>query len=236
MLENHIPEFEIVVGGDTNSTSWRQRITGVDFESNLDKPDRFTLNFADPDLRLLDDGPFFPGQRIELSLGYSRRLQKVLVGVVETMQPAFPANGLPTLQIAGCDLSQQLHKTSFTVGQEKISDVLLVLQLALQFGLTPKVTGVPRQPNPVLPQGSVWAVLKQLARRNNFEVRVIFDELHFGPPLPERSKIVLEYGKNLLSFSPRFNPSQATKPEVRAKNAKTGETIVQVMKDRLSEQ
>jgi phage baseplate assembly protein gpV len=69
-----------------------------------------------------------------------------------------------------------------------------------------------------------------LAHRNGFEVFVRFDKLHFQFPRPQFEATVLDWGTNLISFSPRL--STATMPgtlEVRGYNEELAQSIVAIL-------
>ena len=78
--------------------------------------------------------------------------------------------------------------------------------------------------------GSDWALLQELADRNYFQVFVRWDKLYFRFPRPQLEMAVLEWGKNLISFSPRLSLSgQHGIQVVRSYNYQLAQTIVSVL-------
>ena len=76
----------------------------------------------------------------------------------------------------------------------------------------------------------IGRLLQELADRNYFQVFVRWDKLYFRFPRPQLEMTVLEWGKNLISFSPRLSLSgQHGIQVVQSYNYKLAQTIVSVL-------
>ena len=115
-----------------------------------------------------------------------------------------------------------------------LNDSLIAAQIAAEYLLIPVVDPSLRPPgNPIDPvnqRGSDFSFLTMLARRNGFEVLVRFDKLYFRFPRPQTETVTLEWGKDLMSFSPRL--STAGLPglvEVQGYNEELAQAIVAIL-------
>ena len=71
------------------------------------------------------------------------------------------------------------------------------------------------------------ALLKERARANFFDVYVHWDKLYFRFPRPQTDAYVLEWGKNLSSYSPRISSAGLAGLQViRSYNEELAQTIV----------
>jgi uncharacterized protein involved in type VI secretion and phage assembly len=78
--------------------------------------------------------------------------------------------------------------------------------------------------------GSDWELLSELAERNHFALYVDRDELHFHFPRPQTEQVVLQWGANLSSFSPRLSTSgQVGVQVVRGYDHDLAQTVVTVL-------
>src|SRR5262249_30917076 len=140
--------------------------------------------------------------------------------------------GAPRLSIQGYDRSYRMRRNTpprppFLM----LNDSLIAAEVAADNLLIPVVDPSPLPPQPsVLQNGSDFALLEKLATRNGFEVYVRFDRLYFRFPRPQTERVVLERGRNLISFQPRLSTAQLAGIQViRGYNEELAETIVAVL-------
>jgi len=86
-----------------------------------------------------------------------------------------------------------------------MNDSVIAAQIALEAGLIPVIDPSPFFHKKLTQTGSDFAFLKDRARANFFDVYVHWDKLFFRFPRPQTEAYVLQWGKNLSSFSPRLS-------------------------------
>jgi len=188
----------------------------------------FNITMRNPDNQLLDSALFDLGKRVEIHMGYGNDLRPMMLGEITALEPSFPEGGAPTLRISGYDLSYKMRNNQLDRTFEYVNDSLIVAQIAGEAGLIPVIDPSPFfHRDPVQHSGSDMALLKKLAQANFFEVYVQWDKLYFQFPRPQTEAIVLEWGKNLSSYSPRIsNAGLAGSQIVRSYNEELAQTIV----------
>jgi phage baseplate assembly protein V len=222
------PRAGVRVAGLTLAAEVADRMINLSYDSNADMADMFTLTLLNGDGALTDAALFDVGKDVEIHLGYGADLQPMMLGEIATIQPSFPESGAPTLTISGYDKSFKLrHNEPLQDLWRESTDSMIASAIALAAGLVPVV-----DPSPLfheeLPQTSNdMAFLRERARANFFEVFVEWDRLHFQLPRPQSDAYVLEWGRNLSSFSPRLARSAADGMEiVRGYDEELAQTVV----------
>ena len=203
------PDFSIKVSGLTMSAEISQSVSDITYESNADAADMFRLTLDNSKELLTDSALFDVGKKVEVYMGYVGDLHPMMLGEITAVTPSFPASGSPTLSITGYDLSHRLrHNRPERFTFKMLNDSAIAAIIAAENLLIPIVDPAPTPPRKSVQQtGSDWAFLSELATRNFFKVKVDWDKLLFQFPRPQLEKVVLEWGKNLSSFSPRLSTS-----------------------------
>ncbi len=225
----YAPAFDVKIAGVSLAADVTRQTLRVSCESGIDVADMFTLVLNNEGNQMSDSPLFAPGKSVEVHMGYGTTLTPIMLGEIAALQASFPENGPTTVTVSGYDLSTRLRRAepdrpSF----EYVPDHVIVTQLALQSGLIPIVEPAPRPPRAKLNSvGTDWQLLQQLASDNFFDLRVEWDRLHFQFPRPQTEAIVLQWGANLSSFSPRFSNARAEAFRiVRAYDARLAQEIV----------
>lgn len=205
----YVPDFLVKVRGLPLEADVKNAVISLTFDSVLDAADMFTLEINNADLRFLDSDLFQIGQEVEIHMGYVGNLQPMLLGEITALKPSFPEGSQPTLTVTGYDKSHRMrHGTPLRLPFIGLNDSLIAAQIAAENFLIPIV-----DPSLLLPResyhhnGSDWQLLQELADRNGFWVYVHWDKLYFRFPRPQKDLVVLEWGENLSSFSPRLSSS-----------------------------
>ncbi len=224
----YAPRFDIRIAGLTLAADVSNQVTSMSFDSDLDMASMFNITMRNPDNQLLDSALFDLGKRVEIHMGYGNDLRPMMLGEITALEPSFPEGGAPTLRISGYDLSYKMRNNQLDRTFEYVNDSLIVAQIAGEAGLIPVIDPSPFfHRDPVQHSGSDMALLKKLAQANFFEVYVQWDKLYFQFPRPQTEAIVLEWGKNLSSYSPRIsNAGLAGSQIVRSYNEELAQTIV----------
>ncbi|MFI8835026.1 phage baseplate assembly protein V [Streptomyces afghaniensis] len=223
----YAPRFDIRVAGLTMAADLAGQVLSLTVETSLDIAGTFSLVLRNPDNTLLDSPLLDPGKSVEIHLGYGDDLRPVFLGEITAIEPSFPRNGPPTVQVSGYDRSYRLRSgqpepTEYTF----MNDSLVAALIAVENGLVPVVDPTPGLKEKIVQVENDMAFLKERARRYHFDVYVEWDRLHFQFPRPQTAAHVLERGRNLSSFSPRITASAAAGLQaVRGYNQELAQTI-----------
>jgi phage protein D len=228
----YVPDFDVKIKGLSLQADVRQRVLEVSYENSLDAADMCTIRLSDPDLRLADSALYSVGAAVELYMGYAGNLKPMMLGEITATQVSLPEQGAPTLTLTGYDKSQRLrHNDPGRMTYKEMNDSLIAALIAAENLLIPMVDPAPHPTEDSVQQtGSDWALLTLLAERNGFDLFVSWDKLYFRLPRPQTQRIVLEWGRNLLSFEPRLSiATQAGIQVIRGYNYELAQTIVAVL-------
>jgi phage baseplate assembly protein V len=200
------PRFEVRLSGVTMAADLAANVTSLSVETDLDLAGTFALTLRNADNTLLDSPLLDLGKTVEIHLGYGRDLVPAFLGEVAAIEPAFPADGPPTVRVTGYDKSYRMRRsqpepTTYTM----TNDSLIAARIAAENGLIPVVDPTPGIPERVVQTEPDFAFLRSRAEQYFFDVYVEWDRLHFQLPRPQLAAHVLEWGRNLGSFSPRIS-------------------------------
>ena len=228
----YAPDYSVKIEGLTLAADVRTAVTSLTYENNIETADMFTLRLNNAEQRFTDSALFDVGKNVEIHIGYVGDLTPMMLGEITSVSPSFPADGAPMLTITGYDKSHRMrHNSPPSKTFEYVNDSLVAAQIATENLLTPIVDPSIHFNEKIVQIGSDWALLRKLADRNYYEVFVHWDKLYFRAPLRvQRHAIVLEWGKNLSSFTPRLSTAgQQGIQVVRSYNYELAETIVSVL-------
>jgi phage protein D/phage baseplate assembly protein gpV len=199
------PTFDVRISGLTLAADLREQVLSVSHESSLDNADMFEVVFSNPDNRFTDSPLFNPGQNVEIHMGYGNDLKPMMLGEITSIDSRFPQSGAQTIAVSGYDKSFRLrHGEPIPRDFKYMNDSMIVAQIAAENLLIPVVDPSPWFHVQKTQSGSDFAFIKDLAAQNFFDAYVRWDKLYFQFPRPTDVKI-LEWGKNLVSFSPRLS-------------------------------
>ena len=232
MDQVYAPAFQVRIQGLTLGSDISRAVISVAHESSLDTADMLTLQIDNAGLRFTDSPLFDAGKDVELYMGYGDELHPMMLGQITAVSPAFPQSGSPTLTVTAYDRSHRLrHNQPERHTFKYVNDSIIAAQIAAENGLIPVVYPVPMPRRESIQQtGSDWALLKELAESNFFQVFVHWDKLYFRAPRPRTEMVSLEWGRNLISFNPRLSTSGQVGIEVvRGYDYKLAQTIVALL-------
>ena len=220
----HIPRFEIDVAG-TTFTETSGVISDLSVNTGLDKADHFSFtlnNLFNPEKRRFEgiDWEFIETEgATEISMGYGDALEPMFVGTVESAEPSFPANGVPTISVSGFGRSHELmtgtnsETWDKTPAEDRVTDAAVVEKVLSRGGygfgeVTIDDTAL-ELPRIVQDNQTDYAFLTERARRYNYEVFIRGDSFGFrAARTDEPPTLQLGYGDSLVSFSPQLNKSK----------------------------
>jgi phage protein D/phage baseplate assembly protein gpV len=202
------PRFAVRVSGVTMAADVSSQVQQVSVETNLDVAGKFSITLRNPDNAVLDSALFDLGKTVEVHLGYGNDLHPAFLGEITAIEPEFPADGGPVVVISGADKSYRLRRSQpVPTTYSATSDSIVAARIAAEHGLVPVVDPTPPFLEPITQTTSDMAFLKSRAEQYFFDVYVEWDRLHFQFPRPATAAHVLEWGRNLSSFSPRISAS-----------------------------
>jgi phage protein D/phage baseplate assembly protein gpV len=201
----YAPRFEVRLSGVTLAADLTDQVISLTVETDLDLAGTFSLTLRNPDNRLLDSALLDLGKTVEIHLGYGHDLVAAFLGEVTSIEPSFPADDAPTVVVSGYDKSHRMrHSQTGPKQWSLIHDSIIAAEIALEYGLIPVVDPAPFIGKRTKTENDM-AFLKACAAQYFFDVYVEWDRLHFHFPRPQLAAHVLEWGKNLSSFSPRIS-------------------------------
>jgi len=222
---------------DLKVTMEKENLTG--FSLTINNWDDRSLSF-----KYSDGDTFSVNQRILIEMGYADRLVSMVQGQITSMSPKFPQSGSPTLEVAGTDrlfsLKNSKPKDGDILSYVDKADWQIAQAVADRNGLPIEVTKAgPVHPLVVQEKDQDDArFLLDRARRIDFDFYMQTDpkshkdKLYFVKPRDGRDGETIrvyefEWGKTLMSFSPKLNISdQVSEVTVRGWNPRTKTVIV----------
>ena|GEM_PF-742097 len=200
------PRYEIRLAGVTMAADIADQVMALTVETDLDLAGSFSFTLPNLDNQLLDSPLLDPGKTVEIHLGYGNDLAPAFLGEIASIEPSFPQDGAPTITVTGYDKSYRLRRDQpEPTDYPMMTDSLIAARIAAESGLIPIIDPTPGLPEKITQVESDMAFLKSRAERYFFDVYVEWDRLHFHFPRPQTAAHVLEWGKNLSSFSPRIS-------------------------------
>ena len=225
LLDVYVPTFDMKVGKTRLESSIAKSIMEITVTEHLNGPNSFSFRLNDPKLTLIDKkkGPFTEGRRIEIDMGFVGNTRKMIVGEISALSVDLPNSGPTVVEVQGFDLFHG-RLTRGTVyrqfGGENpdsgLRDSEIVAQIAAEMRMEPIVKETPPRTSPRIQKNQTnLDFLQELALENKCFVKVDSGTIYFGKDPPLRPDLVqLEWGKTLLSFSPRLSTAGLVKEVV----------------------
>ncbi|WP_458210353.1 phage late control D family protein [Haladaptatus sp. NG-SE-30] len=226
----YVPRFKIDLAG-TELTEASGIISDLSVSTSHSKANHFSFtlnNLFNPEESQFEDidWEFLETEGVtKISMGYGDALEPMLVGKVESAEPEFPANGVPTIGVSGYGRLHELMSGTKSETWDKdpnpdrVTDAAVV-EKVLERGeygfdeVTIDKTDL-ELPRIVQDNKTDYDFLTERAKRYNYEVFVQRDSFGFRAPRDgEPPKVQLAYGESLLSFSPQLNKTKDVK-EIR---------------------
>lgn len=223
----YAPRFEIRVSGLTLTADITDHVLSVRVETDLDLAGSFGITLRNADNQFLDSPLFDLGKTVEIHLGYGNDLQPAFLGEITAIEPSFPESGASVVRISGYDKSYKMRRAQPEPrDHEFMGDSIIAARIAVENGLIPMVDPTPVFERKITQAESDMAFLKSRASKYFFDVYVEWDRLHFQFPRPQLNAHVLEWGRNLSSFSPRISAAGLAGIQIiRGYNQELAQTI-----------
>lgn len=178
--------------------------TTVDQHTHL--PHMFTIRLYDPELKLLDEGPFDLTKLVEISAetGDGKEIS-LIKGEITALEPAFGEGMNAELVVRGFDKAHRLYREMRSRTYLNVKDSDLVSQIAQNAGLKTEVETTQTVYDHIYQHNqSDLDFLMQRAWRIGYECFVDDEKLYFRKPPTGGDSVTLTWGQELLSFSPRM--------------------------------
>lgn len=224
----YAPDYRIEVEGRELNPESKGDVLDLKVVMDMENMTSFDFNVSNWNDQTLafkysDTSTFDIGNRIHIRMGYADRLLSMVVGQITTLTPKFPQSGEPTIAVSGVDGMMRLKDSRPGEGETKkyvnMADWEIVQAIAARNNLKAEVTQEGETHPLVIQKNQDDAqFLKERAARIDRNCYVMTDPdsgeatLFFVKPTDGRDSsrtrvYVFEWGKSLISFSPRLTLS-----------------------------
>ena len=222
-------QVKIKIGGTNIQEAVMNKLASLTVDQNCHLPGMFILQFNDPGMELLDNGPFDFTKEIEI-LGKKDDGTEIslIKGEITALEPQFGEGMISDLVIRGFDKSHRLFRETKTKTYLNIKDSDIASQVAGAAGLSAQVESTSEVYDHVFQHNqSDLAFLFQRAWRIGFETFVEDGKLYFRKPPTGSESLTLRWGEELISFQPRMSlAEQVDQVSVLGWDVKTKDKIV----------
>lgn len=180
----------------------------VDQHTHL--PDMFTVRLHDPDLKLLDEGPFDLTKEVEITAETAEGEKVTLMkGEVTALEPSFNEGMIAELTVRGYDKSHRLYRETKSRAFLNKKDSDLADEIARDAGLQAEIDSTSTVYDHIYQHNqSDLAFLMERAWRIGYECYVSEGKLFFRKPPSGDAGVTLTWGEDLISFHPRMTLSE----------------------------
>ncbi len=225
----YAPRFEVEIEGKT--LKLEKIITQISVTEKVDEGASFSFTvFDEYDLRKeefkwLESDLFQVENKITIRFGYENKLETMIEGKINSVEPSFFSGEVPTITISGHDLSfDYLKRSSPAEPFRNKTYSEIAEEIAGKANLQPvidrsdiRVKEIKKQNNE-----SYYQFLKRLAEEIEFVFFVYKKKMYFVREYEyDTEEVTLTLGSDLISFKPTLNTSRFLKSvEVRGHNPK----------------
>lgn len=216
---NYLSQVYLTINGSEAPTELMAIIDRVEVDQDLHLPGMFRLVVNDPGFDWLDSSLFDVGNEVEIAaLSLDGTRAPLLVGEITALEPDFPEEGVPSLEVRGYDRLHRLQRGTRTRTFVQQTDGDIVQRIAGEYGMQADVQATSTVYEHVYQNNqSDLAFLRERAWLNGYVLRAEGNSLVYKSVRElERDPLDLEYGSTLLEFRPRLvAAAQVDQVEVR---------------------
>jgi phage protein D len=229
-----MPHCSVGINGRLLSQAALADIRSISVSDDLAVASMFTIELSNWDERALrltwsDDPLLALGGEVDIRLGYAGQLQRVILGEITGLEPAFQSDSLPTLTVRGYDHRHRLMRGRKTRSFTKTKDSSIARLIAGAAGLEACVTDTKISLEYVLQRNQTdMAFLQERARRIGYEAFVRDKQLFFRPPPIDGAEVTtLSLDSDIVELYPRLSAvAQVSEVEVRGWDVKQKQRFV----------
>jgi phage protein D len=230
----NMPGFKVLVGGNALPDDTALDILTVQVCTYVEGASMFSVAFNNwhsrqQDFKWIDVDLLREGTELEVQVGFVDAFKTLIVGEVTSLEPEFPVDGVPILNVHGYDRLHRFRRGRKTRSFTNMKDSQIAEQIARDLQLRAQVEDTQVTHDYLLQHNQTDIdFLLERARRMRYEVTVQDNTLHFRKAANNQSQVItLEYGRTLQAFYPRLSTvQQASEVVVQGWNPKTKEAIV----------
>jgi len=200
-------QIRIKINGTEAQPDVMANVASVEVDQHAYLPAMFLIRMQDPDLEMIDNGPFDLTKEIEISAQTpDGEWSDLIKGEITALEPEFQEGMIAQLAVRGYDKSHRLYREAKTRAHLNKKDSDLATEIAQSAGLQADVESTSSVYNHIFQHNQTdLAFLRQRAWRIGYECYVDDNKLIFRKPSARESAATLAWGDTLLSFHPRMN-------------------------------
>lgn len=197
-------QITIKVDGSEIQPNIRASVLEVMVDQNTQLPWMFTIRINDPNLTIIDEGPFDLTKEVEIEAeDEDRNPFKLIKGEITALEPRYNEGMTVELLVRGYDKSHRLYREKKSKAYLNIKDSDLASQIAGNAGLSAEVDSTSTVYEHIYQHNQTdLEFLMERAWRIGYECFVDEGKLYFRKPPSPSGGIELAFGENLLSFYP----------------------------------
>jgi phage protein D len=199
-----VSQITIQVNGNAVQEPVMARLARVIVDQNVHLPGMFVLRFHDPDLELINRGPFDLTQEVVISTESSGENITLIQGEITALEPAFGEGMIAELVVRGYDRSHRLFRETRTCAYLNTKDSDLASQIAQNAGLQSEVETTQTVYDHIFQHNQTdLDFLAERAWRIGYECFISEGKLFFRRPPDQGRAARVNWGEDLVSFLPR---------------------------------
>ncbi len=203
-------QISILLNGSEVQQPEMAKLIYASVEQSSHLPSMFMLRFLDPDLEMLDKGPFDLTKEVEIKAKKSDGKEMVLIkGEITALDPEFREGMIADLTVRGYDRSHRLFREMKSKAYLNVKDSDLASQIAQSAGLQIQSDVTNTVYEHIFQHNQTdLGFLMQRAWRIGYECFISESKLYFRKPPQGGEAVTLTWGADLLSFRPRMSLSE----------------------------
>jgi len=222
-------EFKLYIDGQKVSDAVKGMVAEITVDQSVHMPHMFTIRLYDPQLKMLDQGPFDLTKVVKITASDSANQPTTLIeGEVTALEPIFGQDMVAELIVRGYDRTHRLYRETKSRAFLNKKDSDLAQELGQEANLSVVVDPTSTVYDHIFQHNQTnLAFLMQRAWRIGYDCYLNEGTLHFCKPKNSGSSLTLTWGDDLLSFRPRVTlAEQVDEVIVRGWDIEKQEAIV----------
>ena len=228
----YAPEFEIYLNDNKNSYL-RHSITNISVSEDIGASTTFNFTINDKfdsekkQFLWFDTPDIQPGNNVSISMGYPENIHNILAaGRIDNITTTgFSQGDNPTLTVTGYDITKDWLKQKPNVKEKTTDEPLtgtnIITMIADKFKLKKEVDKTKEFPTRITQESenTYGQILQKQADNIGWNYYITREKIGYINPRKNRDTIMtLEWGKNLIQFTPNIDTSDIV-PGVKIKSS-----------------